>query len=180
MAAVALRRVCRRSGLPRAWRQLAGQGQPDGPGAPQGAPVALHAGGASSSRGSRRPETAPLWALSAAAAAALGAAASSRVECEEHVRVMSQEHLLHPSVHNPTPTMVPPPVEGLTGGSMSTKRSRLVSVITGLPLGGQSHIAVKLQRYLSFFHGSHVELFNVNQYAGPTGQDNNQGTIGQV
>eukprot|EP00931_Biecheleriopsis_adriatica_P070191 TRINITY_DN4397_c0_g1_i1.p1 TRINITY_DN4397_c0_g1~~TRINITY_DN4397_c0_g1_i1.p1 ORF type:complete len:717 (-),score=124.33 TRINITY_DN4397_c0_g1_i1:24-2120(-) len=80
--------------------------------------------------------------------------------------VLSQGHLLHPTDSNPMPTMLPPPIAGLSG--LNTRRRHVASVI-GLPLRGKAHMARRLQTYLRFFHGAEVELFNVNDYMGDSG-----------
>jgi len=82
--------------------------------------------------------------------------------------VKSQVHLLRPSSHNPKPTMVPPPIEGLSGHHI---RHRVVLAVIGLPLRGQAFIAHRLRHYLNFFHGAQSELFNVNDYLGPNGDE---------
>lgn len=43
--------------------------------------------------------------------------------------------------------------------------------VIGLPLRGQAHIAKRLQHYLDFFHGTHTEMFNVNDFVGTTNGD---------
>mmetsp|Transcript_124092 Transcript_124092/g.356350 ORF Transcript_124092/g.356350 Transcript_124092/m.356350 type:complete len:707 (-) Transcript_124092:113-2233(-) len=77
--------------------------------------------------------------------------------------VRSQHHLLQPTSHNPTPTTVPPPIEGLSGHHL---RHRSVTAVIGLPMRGQACIAKRLQHYLDFFHGAHTELLDVNDYIG--------------
>ena len=47
---------------------------------------------------------------------------------------------------------------------MGTNGDRVVLVMVGLPARGKTYIARKVQRYLSFFHGAPVEIFNVGEY----------------
>jgi len=57
-------------------------------------------------------------------------------------------------------------VQGLSGHVL---RNRMVTVFIGLPLRGKSHMARRLKRYLEFFHGFEVEIFDVNEYSGKEG-----------
>lgn len=82
--------------------------------------------------------------------------------------VVSQEHLLRPTDYNPTPTMLPPPIAGLSSHHL---RHRFVASIIGLPLRGKAYTARRLKQYLEFFHGAEVQLFNVNDYLGPSGDE---------
>jgi len=80
----------------------------------------------------------------------------------------SQEHLVKPTELNPSPTTQPPPVAGLASRH---QWGRHVVVLIGLPFRGKAHMARRLQRYLEFFHGLHVELFDVNNFLGTQGDD---------
>ena len=80
----------------------------------------------------------------------------------------SQQDLLHSTISNPTPTMTPPPIAPLTG---ALGQRHVISVI-GLPFSGQSFVAKWLGRYLSFFHGADVKLFNLKDYVGGSHDDN--------
>jgi len=82
--------------------------------------------------------------------------------------VLSQGHLLQKTDYNPMPTMVPPPIAGLSGCHL---RHRHVASVIGLPLRGKAHMARRLQRYLRFFHGAEVELFDVSAYLGKAGDE---------
>jgi len=82
--------------------------------------------------------------------------------------VVSQQHLIQPTDKNPTPTSVPPPIAGLSGHHL---RHRHVTSVIGLPLRGKAHTARRLKSYLEFFHGAQVGLFDINDYLGPTGND---------
>jgi len=75
----------------------------------------------------------------------------------------SQEHLVKPTDINPCPTTAPPPVSGLASGH---QWGRHVVVMIGLPFRGKAHMARRLERYLEFFHGLHVELFDLNNFLG--------------
>lgn len=61
-------------------------------------------------------------------------------------------------VDNPTPQIVPPPVET---GAVGEKH---VIVMVGLPARGKTHMARRLARYLAFFHGARTKVFNVGEY----------------
>ena len=69
-----------------------------------------------------------------------------------------------PHANNPTPQAVPPPEQSdsfLGGHSTGEKH---VFVMVGLPARGKTHMARKLVRYLSFFHGADARVFNVGHY----------------
>jgi len=85
--------------------------------------------------------------------------------------VASQAHLLRPTAENPLPTAVPPPISATAG----TLGVRHVLSIIGLPERGKPFIAARLSKYLSFFHGAEVKLFNLNDYCkhGPAESDEN-------
>jgi len=74
--------------------------------------------------------------------------------------VASQAHLLQPTADNPQPTAVPPPIAATAG----TLGVRHVLTLIGLPERGKPFIALRLSKYLSFFHGAEVQLFNLNDY----------------
>jgi len=80
----------------------------------------------------------------------------------------SQEHLVKPTELNPSPTTRPPPVSGLASGH---EWGRHVVVMIGLPFRGKAPFSRRLQRYLEFFHGLHVELIDVNNFLGTRGDD---------
>jgi len=61
-------------------------------------------------------------------------------------------------VSNPTPQIIPPPVET---GAVGEKH---VIVMVGLPARGKTHMARRLARYLAFFHGARTKVFNVGEY----------------
>jgi len=61
-------------------------------------------------------------------------------------------------VDNPTPQIIPPPVET---GAVGEKH---VIVMGGLPARGKTHMARRLARYLAFFHGARTKVFNVGEY----------------
>ena len=61
-------------------------------------------------------------------------------------------------VDNPTPQIIPPPVET---GAVGEKH---VIVMVGLPARGKTHMARRLARYLAFFHGARTKVFNVGEY----------------
>jgi len=61
-------------------------------------------------------------------------------------------------VNNPTPQIIPPPVET---GAVGEKH---VIVMVGLPARGKTHMARRLARYLAFFHGARTKVFNVGEY----------------
>ena len=69
----------------------------------------------------------------------------------------SQEDLLRARSHNPAPTTVPPPIAALAGNI----GERHVLVFIGLPLRGKRTIALRLKRYLRFFHGARCRAFDV-------------------
>lgn len=79
----------------------------------------------------------------------------------EDVYVASQAHLLKPTVENPLPTAVPPPTAALSG----MIGVRHVLVIVGLPERGKCFLAQRLSKYLYFFHGAEVKLFDVAECA---------------
>lgn len=116
----------------------------------------------------------------AAAAAIVATAAEGRARCDQWEAVhrgpsntvhscpqnpdyvpLWQRHLLEPSDENPSPTLVPPPTPVLAGTNL---HHRYVVSFIGLPLRGKAHMARRLQRYLEFFHGSYVELFDINMF----------------
>ena len=76
----------------------------------------------------------------------------------------SMEDLLTARAHNPAPTTVPPPIAALAGNI----GERHVLVFVGLPLRGKRTIALRLTRYLRFFHGARCRAFDV-AYAGHRG-----------
>jgi len=78
------------------------------------------------------------------------------------VYVKSQEHLLRPTSENPLPTSVPPPSAGMAG----LIGVRHVLIVIGLPERGKCFIAQRLSKYLYFFHGAEVKLFDVAEYMG--------------
>jgi 6-phosphofructo-2-kinase/fructose-2,6-biphosphatase 2 len=69
----------------------------------------------------------------------------------------SQEDLLRAQSYNPAPTTVPPPIAALAGNI----GERHVLVFIGLPLRGKRTIALRLKRYLRFFHGARCRAFDV-------------------
>jgi hypothetical protein len=83
--------------------------------------------------------------------------ANSPFREHEDVYVRSQAHLLKPTTDNPLPTAVPPPAAALAG----LLGVRHVLVIVGLPERGKCFIAQRLSKYLYFFHGAEVKLFDV-------------------
>lgn len=82
--------------------------------------------------------------------------------------VESQKHLLKPSKHNPKPVRVPPPISGLSSHHF---QQRHVASMIGLPFRGKHSMAMRLKRYLEFFHGARVEIFSLNEYLGSGGSD---------
>eukprot|EP00930_Biecheleria_cincta_P077557 TRINITY_DN6485_c0_g1_i2.p1 TRINITY_DN6485_c0_g1~~TRINITY_DN6485_c0_g1_i2.p1 ORF type:complete len:644 (-),score=83.16 TRINITY_DN6485_c0_g1_i2:127-2058(-) len=76
------------------------------------------------------------------------------------------EDLVKPTEANPTPVLVPPPFPGLARQQWSQKH---VAPVLGLPMRGKSHTARQLKRYIQFFHGARAEIFDVNDYLGPGG-----------
>lgn len=140
-----------------------------------------HRDGAAAGAAARGAGKAALAAAAAiSAATALGWRTEAAPRCEEHllpstleqastnIVVKSQRHLTRPTASNPTPTQLPPPIAGLSGHHL---RQRLVTSILGLPLRGKAHMARRLKRYLEFFHGFQVKLFDVNEYLGKDGDD---------
>ena len=79
--------------------------------------------------------------------------------------VKSQRHLTQATADNPTPTAVPPPIASLAG----TLGDRHVLILLGLPERGKPFIANRLSRYLSFFHGADVKIFDLFTYIERTG-----------
>ena len=71
----------------------------------------------------------------------------------------SQEDLLIQSSSNPAPTRIPPPIAALAGNF----GERHVLVFVGLPLRGKRTIALRLRRYLRFFHGARCRAFDVTR-----------------
>lgn len=125
------------------------------------------------------------WIVAAGGAAGVAAVAGvSEVRCDSGTKpasaqrdhqvtvyedhVASQDHLLKPTEHNPTPTTSPPPIAALSGHHL---RHRQVALVIGLPFRGQAHLSRRMKRYLEFFHGARVELFNVNDFMGRHGQE---------
>mmetsp|Transcript_132342 Transcript_132342/g.423451 ORF Transcript_132342/g.423451 Transcript_132342/m.423451 type:complete len:645 (-) Transcript_132342:49-1983(-) len=112
----------------------------------------------SGSAGARpsRPGRVAAAAAAAAALAAAGGAALGPAQCEGEILLStsppSSEHLRN--------------MQGLSGHHL---RNRMVTSVIGLPLRGKAHMARRLKRYLEFFHGFEVELFDVNEYSGPDG-----------
>ena len=86
---------------------------------------------------------------------------SKRGSSETLVYEESKAHLLKPTSNNPMPTAVPPPIAATAG----TLGVRHVLIIIGLPERGKPFIARRLERYLSFFHGAEVRLFDISKYA---------------
>jgi len=76
--------------------------------------------------------------------------------------IRAQRHLLRPTKENPIPTMVPPPTPCLSAAHF---HRRYVISIIGLPVRGKAHTAKRLQRYMEFFHGAYIELFDISEYA---------------
>jgi len=76
----------------------------------------------------------------------------------------SQEDLLRARAHNPAPTTVPPPIAALAGNI----GERHVLVFVGLPLRGKRTIALRLKRYLRFFHGARCRAFDIASRDGET------------
>jgi len=74
----------------------------------------------------------------------------------------SQEDLLRVKSHNPAPTTVPPPIAALAGNI----GERHVLVFVGLPLRGKRTIALRLKRYLRFFHGARCRAFDIAATSG--------------
>jgi hypothetical protein len=66
---------------------------------------------------------------------------------------------------NPCPQLIPPPltdeVSPVDGGGYGEKYAM---VMVGLPARGKTHIAKRLSRYLSFFHGAKTKVFNAGDY----------------
>uniref|UniRef100_A0A7S3T8B4 6-phosphofructo-2-kinase domain-containing protein n=1 Tax=Emiliania huxleyi TaxID=2903 RepID=A0A7S3T8B4_EMIHU len=91
----------------------------------------------------------------------------------QHAYVQSQSHLLKATSDNPLPTAVPPPIAAVAG----LLGVRHVLCLIGLPERGKPFIAQRLSKYLSFFHGAEVKLFDVNEVmdraGGPPGSDHN-------
>lgn len=87
--------------------------------------------------------------------------------------VASQSHLLKATQDNPLPTAVPPPIAAVAG----LLGVRHVLCLIGLPERGKPFIAHRLSKYLSFFHGAEVKLFDINEVmgrsGGPAGSDLN-------
>jgi hypothetical protein len=87
--------------------------------------------------------------------------------------VASQSHLLKATHDNPLPTAVPPPIAAVAG----LLGVRHVLCLIGLPERGKPFIAHRLSKYLSFFHGAEVKLFDINEVmsraGGPAGSDLN-------
>ena len=95
---------------------------------------------------------------------------SKRGSSETLVYEESKAHLLKPTSNNPMPTAVPPPIAATAG----TLGVRHVLIIIGLPERGKPFIARRLERYLSFFHGAEVQVFNIVDYQhGPAGCNEN-------
>jgi hypothetical protein len=66
---------------------------------------------------------------------------------------------------NPCPQLIPPPltdeVSPVSDGGFGEKYAM---VMVGLPARGKTHIAKRLSRYLSFFHGATTKVFNAGDY----------------
>uniref|UniRef100_A0A7S0SPL5 6-phosphofructo-2-kinase domain-containing protein n=1 Tax=Mantoniella antarctica TaxID=81844 RepID=A0A7S0SPL5_9CHLO len=74
----------------------------------------------------------------------------------------SQQDLLSATELNPTPTTVPPPMAAMAGNI----GERHVLVFLGLPLVGKRTIALRLKRYLRFFHGAKCRGFDISALDG--------------
>lgn len=59
---------------------------------------------------------------------------------------------------NPTPQSVAPPTAQMAAASCGQKHA---IVLVGLPARGKTHMAKRLYRYVSFFHGTTTRFFNV-------------------
>jgi len=70
------------------------------------------------------------------------------------------------TTNNPTPTMLPPPIAGLSSHHL---RHQNVASVIGLPMRGKGHITRHMKKYLEFFHGARVEMFDIKLYSGPNG-----------
>ena len=67
----------------------------------------------------------------------------------------------------PRARAVPPPIAALAGNI----GERHVLVFLGLPLVGKRTIALRLKRYLRFFHGAKCKAFDVSKFAGARADD---------
>ena len=81
----------------------------------------------------------------------------------------SQEDLLTATSINPTPTTVPPPIAALAGNI----GERHVLIFVGLPLVGKRTIALRLKRYLRFFHGAKCKAFDIAKFTPPSSNGGN-------
>lgn len=81
----------------------------------------------------------------------------------------SQEDLLTATSINPTPTTVPPPIAALAGNI----GERHVLIFVGLPLVGKRTIALRLKRYLRFFHGAKCKAFDIAKFTPPSSNGRN-------
>eukprot|EP00440_Ansanella_granifera_P058759 gb/GFBE01063688.1/.p1 GENE.gb/GFBE01063688.1/~~gb/GFBE01063688.1/.p1 ORF type:complete len:652 (+),score=139.99 gb/GFBE01063688.1/:1-1956(+) len=134
------------------------------------------AGAAGDRSGRRRGNCWDADTLSLAAVGGLAAGLclmhASPVQCDDaggnRLYPKDLEQLLKPTESNPTPVTVPPPFPGL---AMQQWSQRHVAPILGLPMRGKSHISRELKRYIEFFHGARAEIFDVNQYLGPGGDE---------
>lgn len=132
-----------------------------------------HSGGAHSSSGSKARVRGSL-AVGLGLAAAAPALRATR--CDEHsdddavgrLYPKDLEKLLTPSESNPVPVTVPPPMPGLA--SQHWQRPH-VAPIFGLPFRGKGHAARQLKRYIEFFHGARAEIFYLDEYLTPDGDD---------
>ena len=70
---------------------------------------------------------------------------------------------------NPTPTTVPPPIAALAGNI----GERHVLIFIGLPLVGKRTIALRLKRYLRFFHGAKCKAFDIAKFSPAANGGNN-------
>ena len=86
-----------------------------------------------------------------------GGGGEEEEEYSPRLYAKSQEDLLRAQSYNPAPTTVPPPIAALAGNI----GERHVLVFIGLPLRGKRTIALRLKRYLRFFHGARCRAFDV-------------------
>ena len=72
-----------------------------------------------------------------------------------------------PSDYNPTPHVIPEgenatPLEVVGGDCTATEK--LIIIMCGLPATGKTHIANRIERYISFFLAVESKLLNVGDY----------------
>jgi len=100
---------------------------------------------------------APTSVVAATAPLTGGGGGEEEEEYSPRLYAKSQEDLLRAQSYNPAPTTVPPPIAALAGNI----GERHVLVFIGLPLRGKRTIALRLKRYLRFFHGARCRAFDV-------------------